>query len=340
MKKEKYHVAVVGATGAVGNEMVSTLEQRNFPVAGLKLLSSKRGAGTRIEFKGKYYTAEVLDENSFQGVDIGLFSAGGSVSEKFAPIAGKAGCVVIDNTSAWRMDPMVPLVVPEVNAHAIARYTQKNIIANPNCSTIQMVVALKPIHDVARIKRIVVSTYQAVSGTGKRAIKELESQVLAIYSQKEIKKEVYPHQIAFNCLPHIDVFLDNAYTKEEMKMVNETKKIMEDPSIGVTATTVRVPVFYGHSESVNIETEKKLTAQEVRETLSRAPGVVVVDNPKKFEYPLAIDAAGKDETFVGRIREDESIPNGINMWIVSDNIRKGAALNAVQIAEILIQKYL
>ncbi len=340
MKKEKYEVAVVGATGAVGNEMVSTLEERNFPVAGLKLLSSKRGAGTRIEFKGKYYTAEVLDENSFKGIDIGLFSAGGSVSEKFAPIAGKAGCVVIDNTSAWRMDPMVPLVVPEVNAHAIARYTQKNIIANPNCSTIQMVVALKPIHDAVRIKRIVVSTYQAVSGTGKRAIKELESQVLAIYKQQEVKKEVYPHQIAFNCLPHIDVFLDNGYTKEEMKMVNETKKIMEDDSIRVTATTVRVPVFFGHSESVNIETEKKITAREVRELLSKAPGVKVVDDPKKFEYPLAIDAAGKDDTFVGRIREDESIPNGINMWVVADNIRKGAALNAVQIAEILIQKYL
>jgi len=340
MKKEKYNVAVVGATGAVGNEMVSTLEARNFPVAQLKLLSSKRGAGTRMEFKGKYYTAEVLDENSFKDIDIGLFSAGGSVSEKFAPIAGKAGCVVIDNTSAWRMDPEVPLVVPEVNAHAIARYPEKNIIANPNCSTIQMVVALKPIHDAARIKRIVVSTYQAVSGTGKRAIKELESQVLAIYNQQEIKKEVYPHQIAFNCLPHIDVFLDNGYTKEEMKMVNETKKIMEDDSIRVTATTVRVPVFYGHSESVNIETEKKITANEVREILSKAPGVIVVDNPKKLEYPLAIDAAGKDETFVGRIREDESIPNGINLWIVADNIRKGAALNAVQIAEILIQKYL
>ena len=227
-----------------------------------------------------------------------------------------------------------------MNAHAIAQYPKKNIIANPNCSTIQMVVALKPLHDAARIKRVVVSTYQAVSGTGKRAIKELETQVRAIFNQQEIKKEVYPHQIAFNCLPHIDVFLDNGYTKEEMKMVNETKKIMEDNSIRVTATTVRVPVFYGHSESVNIETEKKLKADEVRKILSKAPGIVVVDDPKKFEYPLAIHAAGKDETFVGRIREDESIPNGINMWIVADNIRKGAALNAVQIAEILIQKYL
>jgi aspartate-semialdehyde dehydrogenase len=340
MKKEKYNVAVAGATGAVGTEMVSILEERNFPVANLKLLASTRGAGTKMEFKRKECTVEVMNENSFSRVDIGLFSPGGSVSEKFAPIAGKAGCVVIDNTSAFRMDPQVPLVVPEVNAHAIAQYSKKNIISNPNCSTIQMVVALKPIHDAVRIKRVVVSTYQAVSGTGRRAIKELESQVLAIYNNKEIEKSVYPHQIAFNCLPHIDVFFDNGYTKEEIKMVNETKKIMEDNSIQVTATTVRVPVFYGHSESVNIETEKKITPDEVRKILSKAPGVVVVDNPKKFEYPLAIHAAGKDETFVGRIREDESIPNGINMWIVSDNIRKGAALNAVQIAEILIQKYL
>ncbi|HYA91509.1 MAG TPA: aspartate-semialdehyde dehydrogenase [Thermodesulfobacteriota bacterium] len=340
MKKQKYNVAVVGATGAVGNEMVAILEERNFPVDKLMLLASTRGAGSKLEFKGKSRTVEVLNENSFAGVDIGLFSAGGSVSEKFAPLAGNAGCVVIDNTSAFRMDPEVPLVVPEVNAHAIAQYAKKNIIANPNCSTIQMVVVLKPIHDVARIKRVVVSTYQAVSGTGKRAIKELETQVLAIYNQQEIKKEVYPHQIAFNCLPHIDVFFDNGYTKEEIKMVNETKKIMEDNSIGVTATTVRVPVFYGHSESVNIETEKKLKPDEVRKILSKAPGVMVTDNPKKFEYPLAIYAAGKDETFVGRIRDDESIPNGINMWIVADNIRKGAALNAVQIAEILIQNYL
>jgi len=340
MKKAGYNVCVLGATGAVGNEMVSVLQERDFPVDQLRLLSSPRGAGTEIEFKGKKYTAEVATENSFAGMDIGLFSAGGSVSERFAPIAGRAGCVVIDNTSAFRMDPQVPLVVPEVNAHAIAQYTKKNIIANPNCSTIQMVVALKPIHDVAKIKRIVVSTYQAVSGTGKRAIQELESQVLAIYNNQEVTKQVYPHQIAFNCLPHIDVFFENGYTKEEMKMVNETKKIMEDDSIRVTATTVRVPVFYGHSESVNIETEKKITAGQVREILSKAPGVIVVDDPKKNEYPLAINAAGKDETFVGRIREDESIPNGINMWVVSDNIRKGAALNAVQIAEILIQKYL
>jgi aspartate-semialdehyde dehydrogenase len=320
--------------------MVSILEERNFPVDRLRLLASTRGAGTKMEFKGKSYTVEVMDENSFAGMDVGLFSPGGAVSQKFAPIAGRAGCVVIDNTSAFRMDPDVPLVVPEVNPHAIAHYSKKNIIANPNCSTIQMVVALKPIHDVAKIKRIVVSTYQSVSGTGKRAIRELESQVLSIYNNQEIKKEVYPHQIAFNCLPHIDVFLPNGYTKEEMKMVNETRKIMEDDSIRVTATTVRVPVFYSHSEAVNIETEKKITPDEVRKILSKAPGVIVADNPGLTEYPLAINAAGKDETFVGRIREDESIPNGINMWVVSDNIRKGAALNAVQIAEILIQKYL
>ena len=340
MKKEKYNVAVVGATGAVGNEMVSILQERNFPVHQLKLLASARSSGTQIEFKGKQHTVEVLNENSFAGMDIGLFSAGGSVSEKFAPIAGKAGCVVIDNTSAFRMDSQCPLVVPEVNPHAIAQYTKKNIIANPNCSTIQMVVALKPIHDVARIKRIVVSTYQAVSGTGKKAIEELTLQTRALLSGQEPVIKVYPHRIAFNCLPQIDVFLDNGYTKEEMKMVNETRKIMNDPTIAVTATTVRVPVFYAHSESINIETEKKITADEVRRLLASAPGVRVVDNPREKLYPLAIDAAGRDETLVGRIREDESIPNGINMWVVSDNIRKGAALNAVQIAEILIQKYL
>ncbi|MEW6334706.1 MAG: aspartate-semialdehyde dehydrogenase, partial [Thermodesulfobacteriota bacterium] len=244
------------------------------------------------------------------------------------------------NTSVFRMVPEIPLVVPEVNAEAIALYKNRNIIANPNCSTIQMVVALKPIHDAARIKRIVVSTYQAVSGTGKKAIEELDLQTRALIDGKEPVIKVYPHQIAFNCLPHIDVFLDNGYTKEEMKMVNETRKILNDPAIAVTATTVRVPVFHAHSESVNIETEKKITADEVRTLLASAPGVRVVDHPAEKRYPLAIDAAGRDDTLVGRIREDESIANGINMWIVSDNIRKGAALNAVQIAEILVQKYL
>jgi aspartate-semialdehyde dehydrogenase len=335
-----YNVAVVGATGAVGNEMIKVLEQRNFPVKKLTLLASDRSLGKELTFHGKAVPVEVLTENSFRGIEIGLFSAGGSISEKFAPIAAAAGCVVIDNTSAFRMVPDIPLVVPEVNPEAIAQYTNRGIISNPNCSTIQMVVALKPIHDAAGIKRIVVSTYQAVSGTGKKAIEELSLQTQALLSFKEPVVKVYPHRIAFNCLPHIDVFLENGYTKEEMKMVNETKKIMNDQSIMVTATTVRVPVFYSHSESVNIETKKKITAAEVRDLLSRAPGVVVVDNPAFKEYPLAIDAAGKDETFVGRIREDESIPNGINLWVVSDNIRKGAALNAVQIAEILTSKYL
>ncbi|MDQ5986927.1 MAG: Aspartate-semialdehyde dehydrogenase [Syntrophus sp. SKADARSKE-3] len=335
-----YSVAVVGATGAVGNEMIKILEERKFPVGSVKLLASERSLGKYLEFNGKDVPVEVLDENSFAGVQIGLFSAGGSISEKFAPIAAKAGCVVIDNTSAFRMVPDIPLVVPEVNPEAIAQYKNKGIIANPNCSTIQMVVALKPIHDAVRIKRIVVSTYQAVSGTGKKAIDELAEQTKDLMNFKEARVKVYPHQIAFNCLPQIDVFTDNGYTKEEMKMINETKKIMNDSSINVTATTVRVPVFYAHSESVNIETEKKITADEVKALMTRAPGVVLVDNPANREYPMAINAAGKDDTFVGRIREDESIPNGINMWIVSDNIRKGAALNAVQIAEILISKYL
>jgi len=340
MSKSTYSVAVVGATGAVGNEMINVLEQRNFPVSRIKLLASSRSAGESLEFRGEHVTVEELTEDAFKDIQIGLFSAGGSVSEKFAPIAARDGCVVIDNTSAFRMDPEVPLVVPEVNPNAIGQYTQRRIIANPNCSTIQMVVVLKPIHDVARIRRVVVSTYQAVSGTGKEAIEELDRQTRAIFSQQEVMVEVYPHQIAFNCLPHIDVFLDNGYTKEEIKMINETKKIMEDDSIRVTATTVRVPVFYGHSESVNIETEKKITPQECRDVLSKAPGVVVEDDPSLFRYPLALYATGRDETFVGRIREDESIEKGINMWVVSDNIRKGAALNAVQIAEVLIDEYL
>ncbi|OPY74134.1 MAG: Aspartate-semialdehyde dehydrogenase 2 [Syntrophorhabdus sp. PtaU1.Bin058] len=335
-----YNVAVAGATGAVGNEMISVLEERDFPVKNLVLLASSRSVGKTLPFKGKSVKVQELKEDSFKGIDIGLFSPGGAVSTKFAPIAAASGCVVIDNTSAFRMDPDVPLVVPEVNEHAIAGYKKKGIIANPNCSTIQMVVVLKPLHDFAKIKRVVVSTYQAVSGTGMKAIKELEQQVLNLYNSRKIEIKVYPHQIAFNCLPHIDSFLDNGYTKEEMKMVNETKKIMEDPSIAVTATTVRVPVFYSHSESVNIEFEKDVTPQKARALLKKAPGVKVVDDPLKNKYPLAINAAGKDDTFVGRIRRDETIAHGLNMWIVADNIRKGAALNAVQIAESLIEKYM
>jgi aspartate-semialdehyde dehydrogenase len=283
---------------------------------------------------------EEMTEDSFKGVDIALFSAGGSTSKQFAPIAAESGCVVVDNSSQWRMDPDVPLVVPEVNPHAIAQYTKKGIIANPNCSTIQMVVPLKPIHQKFEIKRVVVSTYQAVSGTGKKAIDELFDQTRAILNFRESENKVYPHRIAFNCLPHIDVFLDNGYSKEEVKMVNETRKILEDDSIGITATTVRVPVFYSHSESVNIETHQPISAAEVRTLLEKEPGVMVVDDLEKNLYPLAIDAAGRDEIFVGRIREDESIPNGINMWVVSDNIRKGAATNATQIAEVLAKEYL
>jgi len=335
-----YSVAVVGATGAVGNEMIRILEERNFPVGELRLLASERSLGKELTFKNKDYPVAVLDENSFEGIEIGLFSAGGSISDRFAPIAVDEGCIVVDNTSAFRMDPEIPLVVPEVNPEAIAGFRNRGIIANPNCSTIQMVVALKPIHSVARIKRLVVSTYQAVSGTGKNAIEELAQQTRALLNFEEPEIKVYPHRIAFNCLPHIDVFLENDYTKEEMKMVNETRKILGDPSIAITATTVRVPVFYSHSESVNIETERKITADEVREILAEAPGIMVVDDPAKCEYPLAIDGAGRDETFVGRIREDESIANGINMWIVSDNIRKGAALNTIQIAELLIRDYI
>lgn len=336
--RSKVNVAVAGATGAVGNEMVKTLESRGFPVDDLKLLASTRSAGTMLPFRQKNQVVEILGEESFKDMDIALFSAGASISKTYVPIAATSGCVVVDNSSAFRMDPQVPLVVPEVNPHAIAQH--KGIIANPNCSTIQLVVALKPIHDVARIKRIVVSTYQSVSGTGKNAIDELLNQTRALLNSEPTECEVYPHQIAFNCLPHIDIFMDNGYTKEEVKMIDETKKIMEDDSIRITATTVRVPVVCGHSESVNIETEQKILPQEVREILSKAPGVKVVDDPSRFQYPLAIHAAGRDEVFVGRIREDPSIENGIDMWIVSDNIRKGAALNAVQIAEILLERYL
>ena len=334
-KKERYNVAVVGATGAVGNEMISVLEEREFPVENLRLFASERSEGTKLSFNGYEIPVETLKEDSFVDIDIAMFSAGAERSKIWAPIAAKSGCVVIDNSSQWRMNAEVPLVVPEVNAHDLKWH--KGIIANPNCSTIQMVVVLKPIHDVAKIKRVVVTTFQAVSGTGKKAMDELLQQTVDLLNFKDITIQVYPHQIAFNVLPHIDKFLENGYTKEEMKMVNETQKIMGDSSIRVTATTVRVPVFRGHSESVNVETEKKITAHETRELLSKAPGVVVMDNPEKNEYPLPIYASGRDEVFVGRIRDDESIENGINLWVVSDNLRKGAALNAVQIAEELIR---
>lgn len=358
MEKKGYKVAVVGATGAVGNMMIRVLQERNFPVSDILLLASGRSEGRTLTFRDREYPVRELTDSSFEGVDIGLFSAGGSVSARFAPVAAESGCVVIDNTAHFRMDPDVPLVVPEVNPDAISGYTTKNIIANPNCSTIQMVVALKPLHDAAKIKRIVVSTYQSVSGTGKDAIEEmltqsrematgitwsrsdnLEDLTASLECFRSMPAKVYPHRIAFECLPHIDVFLENGYTKEEMKMVWETGKIL-DPAIKVTATTVRVPTFFGHSESVNVELEFALSPDEARELLRKAPGVIVVDDPTKNMYPLTAIAWGKEGTFVGRIRADESVPHGLNLWVVSDNILKGAALNAVQIAEILIEKYL
>jgi aspartate-semialdehyde dehydrogenase len=340
VQKRKYNVAVAGATGAVGGAMLDVLERRDFPLNELRLLASERSVGKKLKFRNQEIPVRLLSKDAFDGIDIALFSAGAARSLDFAPAAAAAGAVVIDNSSAYRMDDEIPLVVPEVNPHAIAQYTNRGIIANPNCSTIQMLVALKPIYDKAGIKRIVVSTYQAVSGTGAKAITELDEQVKAYAAGEPMQKNVYPYQIAFNCLPHIDSFLDNGYTKEEMKMVNETRKIFEDQSIGVTATAVRVPVFYGHSESVNIETAEKISAAEVKKLLATAPGIKVVDEPSQNSYPLVLDCAGKFETLVGRIREDESIEKGINLWVVADNILKGAALNAVQIAEIVARDYL
>jgi aspartate-semialdehyde dehydrogenase len=333
MKKKKtgYVVAIVGATGAVGTEMIEVLEEREFPVSRLVPLASARSAGGTVTFQGNEVPIEVLTKDSFAGVDIALFSAGAELSREFAPIAVKAGAVVIDNSAAWRMTLEVPLVVPEVNPHDIPRH--KGIIANPNCSTIQMVVALKPLHDRARIKRIVVTTFQSVSGTGKDAMDELMTECQDLLSFKEASPKVYPFQIAFNCLPQIDDFLPSGYTKEEMKMLHETRKIMGDQSIQVTATTVRVPVYVGHSEAINIETEKKLSVNEARAILSTAPGVLLYDDPAHQIYPMPLEVAGKDEVYVGRIREDESISNGLNLWVVADNLRKGAALIAVQIAE-------
>src|SRR5487761_2059797 len=336
---KQYDVCILGATGAVGEAMLAILEQRKFPVRNLYPLASSRSAGSKVTFHGKEITVLDVEGFDFSKTQIGLFSAGGSVSEKYAPIAAAAGCVVIDNTAHFRYDRDIPLVVPEVNPHAIAQYKNRGIIANPNCSTIQMLVALKPIKDAVGIARINVATYQAVSGTGKEAIDELSAQTRALFNSQEPAVDVYPKQIAFNVLPQSDVFMDNGYTKEEMKMVWETKKIMEDDSILVNPTAARVPVFYGHSEAVHIETRKKITAAEARALLEKAPGVTVVDERVAGGWPTAIEAAGQDATFVGRIREDLSHPMGLDMWVVSDNVRKGAALNSVQIAEILIAKY-
>jgi aspartate-semialdehyde dehydrogenase len=336
-----YDVAVVGATGAVGETMISILEERDFPVGKLYPLASSRSAGKTVMFRGKSIKVTDLAEFDFSAVQIGLFSAGGSISEKFAPIAAAAGCVVIDNTSHFRRDEDIPLVIPEVNNEALADYGRRNIIANPNCSTIQMLVALKPIYDAVGIERINVATYQAVSGTGKEAIEELAGQTAKLLNGQAVDPEVYPKQIAFNALPQIDTFQDNGYTREEMKMVWETQKIFDDHAIAVNPTCVRIPVFYGHSEAVHIETVDKITAQEASALLAAAPGVTVVDTHEDGGYATAVtDSAGNDPVFVSRIREDISHPKGLNLWIVSDNVRKGAALNSVQIAESLIATYL
>ena len=336
-----YNIAVFGATGAVGEMMLSSLEERHFPVGEVYALASANSVGKRLSFKGGTLKVEDLATFDFSKVQIGLFSPGASVSEIYAPIAAAAGCVVIDNTSQFRYDDDIPLVVPEVNPQAIAQYKTRGIIANPNCSTIQMLVALKPIYDAVGITRINVATYQAVSGTGKEAIEELGRQTSNIFNLQSFEPSVYPKQIAFNVLPQIDVFMDNGYTKEEMKMVWETQKIMGDSNILVNATAVRVPVFYGHSEAVHIETRDKISASEVRALLEKAEGVTVVDERIDGGYPTAVThSAGHDATFVGRIREDISHPRGIDLWVVSDNIRKGAALNSIQIAEVLIRDYL
>jgi len=331
---DQYKVVVVGASGAVGQEILKVLDERNFPVGDLKLCATSRSAGKKMLFRGKPYNVEVTTPESFNGADI-VFFAGGAASKEFGPAAVERGAVVIDNSSNYRMDPAVPLVVPEVNPEDVKWH--KGIIANPNCSTIIAVVALKPIHDAAKIKRIVVSTYQAVSGAGLEAIEELTAQTRAVLEQGTVTPEVFPYQIAFNLIPHIDIFMDMDYTKEEWKMVKENHKILHDDSIGITATTVRVPVYRSHSESINIETEKKITALEARRLLERSPGIVVVDDPAAKKYPMPLFASNRDEVFVGRIREDNSIPNGLNIWVCADQIRKGAATNAIQIAELVIK---
>jgi aspartate-semialdehyde dehydrogenase len=342
MSDRQWNVAVLGATGLVGDTMIKVLEERKFPVKQLFPLASNRSLGKDVEFNGKKIPVIDVETFDFAQADIGLFSAGGEVSRLYAPKAAAAGCVVIDNTSEFRYDDDIPLVVPEVNPEAIKQFTQRRIIANPNCSTIQMLVALKPLHDAARIERINVATYQSVSGAGKEAVDELAEQTVALMSGKgPVKPKVVAAQIAFNVVPQIDKFQDNGYTKEEMKMFWETRKIFADPNIKVNATTVRVPVFFGHSEVVNIETARKLTVPEARKLLEAAPGVKVIDTRKPGGYPTAaVEAANDDRVFVGRIREDISHERGLNLWIVSDNIRKGAATNSVQIAEILVREYL
>lgn len=338
---KKFNVAIAGATGAVGEVLIELLETRDFPIDTLSLLASSRSAGTSLNFAGKRITVLAIDDFDFSQAHIGLFSAGGSVSAEYAPKAAAAGCIVVDNTSHFRRDDDIPLVVSEVNPEAIAGYTERNIIANPNCSTMQMLVALKPIQDAVGIERINVATYQAVSGTGKSAIEELASQTARLLNAQTIESKVYPKQIAFNVLPHIDTFQDNGYTREEMKMVWETQKILGDETIRVNPTCVRVPVFHGHAEAVHIETKAPISADVATQLLEQAPGIVVMDKREDGGYPTPVgDAAGTDPVFVGRIRNDISHPNGLNLWVVADNLRKGAALNSVQIAEELVRKYL
>ncbi len=339
-------IAVVGATGAVGREMINTLVQRGLPVDSLVLLASERSAGVRLDITGDItVTVQALTEDSFAGVDIALFSAGAAVSREFGPAAVAAGAVVIDNSSAFRMEPEVPLVVPEVNADLLRQALRGGsngsgraglMIANPNCSTIQLVVALQPLLEHAGLRRVVVSTYQSVSGAGQKGLDELWGQSLAIFNQQELLVSKFPHQIAYNCIPHIDLFTESGYTKEEVKVIQETRKIMGLPQLKITATAVRVPVFHCHSESVNVETERRLSPAEARDILRRSPGIIVVDDPGEQLYPMSIDVAGTDAVFVGRIRTDDSTENGLNLWVVADNLRKGAALNAVQIAEIVL----
>ena len=334
-------IAIVGATGAVGEALISILEEREFPLETLYPLASSRSVGKRLEFREESLKVGDLSTFDFSQVQIAFFSAGGAVSAEYAPRAADAGCIVIDNTAHFRYDDDIPLVVPEVNPEAISGYLNRNIIANPNCSTIQMVVALKPIHDAVGVERVNVATYQAVSGTGRSALEELGLQTMSLLNLREIKNRVYPKQIAFNVLPQIDVFNENGYTNEEMKMVWETVKIFDDPSILVNPTAVRVPVFYGHSEAIHLETRDKITAAEATELLRNAPGVQVVDRREEGGYPTAVtDAVGTDAVYVGRIREDLTHPNGLDLWVVSDNVRKGAALNSVQIAEVLVADYL
>ena len=341
MTDKKVNVAVVGATGEVGQAILSILDQRDFPVAGLHVVASSRSAGKTIEFRDEELVVEDLDSFDFSGIDIGLFSPGASVSNIHAPRAAAAGTVVIDNTSRFRYDADIPLVVPEVNPEAIGQYAGRGIIANPNCSTIQMVMALKPVYDAAGIERVNVATYQAVSGKGKKAIEELEQQTIALFNGRPVIPTEHPRQMAFNVLPQIDAFQDNGYTREEMKMVWETRKILGDEALRVNPTCVRVPVFYGHSEAVHIETKEKIPVDEVRTLLNDFPGVVVIDEREDGGYPTAVtEASGHDAVFVGRIREDLSHPRGINFWVVSDNIRKGAALNSIQIAEYLLKHHL